>query len=336
MPTPQYALHLKGYVGGWDFDADVVDYCLERHATEPVHILIDSLGGQLSTALSIASAFARHGQVHVHYTGMNASAATIASLGAQRVTIDASAMYLVHKCSMDFFKWATANADRLADIIEEAQQMKTDLEKMDANVAQMYARRCRRKTEDLLALMRQGGWLTAEEAHEWGFVDEVTHFDDDPQPVIDARVCAAMGAAGIPLPRSIHTDETTPVAFLQRLVETFTRLFRTPSKPNDMQTTTTPQQPDITVENAPCEGTPTAPTPEGAPITPAEPDLLAARDAEIAVLRAELDALRRAPGDATSQVVDAAKRPAAEPDPDTPEAFIQTRNRATSLYNELP
>ena len=161
MAHSKYHLHLKGYVGGYDFDRDYVDYVLSKNPDTEVHVLIDSLGGSLATALSIVAAFREHGNVHVHYVGMNASAATIVSLGAKHVSIDASAMYLVHKCSVEFFRWASANSDKLADIIKEAKQMKSDLEKMDANVAQMYASKCQKSPEDLLALMKKGGWLTA-------------------------------------------------------------------------------------------------------------------------------------------------------------------------------
>ena len=134
----KYHLHLKGYVGGYDFDSDYVDYILAKYPDSEVNVLIDSLGGSLATALSIVAAFRNHGNVHVHFVGMNASAATIASMGAKRITMDSSAMYLVHKCSVEFFQWASANSDKLAEIIKETRQMKSDLEKMDANVAQLY------------------------------------------------------------------------------------------------------------------------------------------------------------------------------------------------------
>ena len=84
MAKTKYNLHLKGYVGGWDFDSDYVDFVLNKNTDKEVAVLIDSLGGQLNTALSISSAFRRHGNVHVHFVGMNASAATIASMGAIR------------------------------------------------------------------------------------------------------------------------------------------------------------------------------------------------------------------------------------------------------------
>jgi hypothetical protein len=86
--TTDYQLHLKGFVGGYDFDADYVDYILNKNKDSEVHVLIDSLGGRSNTALSIFSAFKRHGNVNVHFVGMNASAATIASLGIDEDTFD--------------------------------------------------------------------------------------------------------------------------------------------------------------------------------------------------------------------------------------------------------
>ena len=137
-----YHLHLKGYVGGYDFDADYVDYILAKNAGKEVNVLIDSLGGQSNTALSIFAAFKRHGNVNVHFVGMNASAATIASFGAKHISMDASAMYLVHKCSIAFFEWGNLNADDLQSLIHNIEQQKKDLDKLDANIAQMYAKRC--------------------------------------------------------------------------------------------------------------------------------------------------------------------------------------------------
>lgn len=195
-----YHLHLRGFVGGADFDASYVSYVLSKNANKPVDVLIDSLGGSLATALSIASAFKDHGDVHAHFVGMNASAATIASLGAKHITMDASAMYLVHKCSMTFFQWASLNADQLQEQIAQMEQTKTDLEKMDGNVATMYAKKCRKPVQDLLDLMKVGGWLTAQEALDWGFVDELTDSKEDAAPVLTDKTAAAMASVGMPIP----------------------------------------------------------------------------------------------------------------------------------------
>ena len=217
-----YHLKLKGYVGGYDFDASYVDYILSKNQNKPVDILIDSLGGSLATALSIVASFRQHGNVHVHYVGMNASAATIVSMGAAKVTMDSSAMYLVHKCSSEFFKWASLNADQLEQQIQQLTQMKTDLEKMDANVAKLYAAKCKKKTcAELLDLMKVGGWLTAQEAKQWGFVDEITDEQDDNAPVLTEATACAMAASGIPLP-ALPIVKPEERSFFAALYEFFT------------------------------------------------------------------------------------------------------------------
>jgi len=195
-----YNLHLKGFVGGYDFDADYVDYILSKHEGKEVHVLIDSLGGRSNTALSIFSAFKRHGNVNVHFVGMNASAATIASLGAKHITMDSSAMYLVHKCSVGFFEWGQLNSDGLQALIDNIEHQKADLDKLDANIAQMYATRCKKEPAELLSLMKAGGWLTAQEALAWGFVDELTDYEDEDAPVLTDTMANAMSAAGMPIP----------------------------------------------------------------------------------------------------------------------------------------
>ena len=239
-----YHLKLKGYVGGYDFDASYVDYILSKNQNKPVDILIDSLGGSLATALSIVASFRQHGNVHVHYVGMNASAATIVSMGAAKVTMDSSAMYLVHKCSSEFFKWASLNADQLEQQIQQLTQMKTDLEKMDANVAKLYAAKCKKKTcAELLDLMKVGGWLTAQEAKQWGFVDEITDEQDDNAPVLTEATACAMAAAGIPLP-ALPIVKPEERSFFAALYEFFTghaRKTEAPATEPAAQVKTEPQ-----------------------------------------------------------------------------------------------
>ncbi|MBQ9356327.1 MAG: ATP-dependent Clp protease proteolytic subunit [Prevotella sp.] len=224
-----YQLHLKGFVGGYDFDADYVDYVLSKNEGKEVHVLIDSLGGKSNTALSIFSAFKRHGNVNVHFVGMNASAATIASLGARHITMDSSAMYLVHKCSVGFFEWGNMNADDLQTLIAHIEAQKKDLDKLDANIAQMYAARCHKDAGELLALMKVGGWLTAQEALAWGFVDELTDYEDESAPILTDTMAQAMASAGIPipdLPRTSNPEQSAIVRFFNSLASFFTGTHR--------------------------------------------------------------------------------------------------------------
>ncbi len=219
----KYQLRLKGYVGGWNFDADYVEYVLDKNKDNEVNVLINSLGGSVSTAFSVSAAFKRHGNVHVHYEGMNASAATIASLGAKKVSMDCNAMYLVHKCCQEVFKWDMLNADQLEQLIAECEKAKKDLEKIDLNIASAYAARCKKNTDDLLQLMKEGGWLNASEALEWGFVDEVTDLPDAEKPQMTEDVVNFMASEGIPMPNLPEGTETR--SMMQRLVEAIQGFF---------------------------------------------------------------------------------------------------------------
>ncbi|MBO4870543.1 MAG: Clp protease ClpP [Muribaculaceae bacterium] len=319
----KYHLKLKGYVGGWNFDADYVDYILEKNADKEVQVLINSLGGDVATAFSVSAAFKRHGNVHVHYESMNASAATIASLGAKRVSIDVNAMYLVHKCSQMVFRWDMMNADQLQQLIDECEKTKKDLDKIDLNIAGAYASRCKKDKNDLLGLMKEGGWLSAQEALDWGFVDEITSLPEDEKPRITEDVVNFMAAEGIPMPRL--PEESAEQGVLSRLMEALSSLFR---RENTNQITAKMKKTYVNVcKLLQCEHLEI----EDGNITVTEEQVqaiedkmsadvdhlstsqrtLADRDKEIADLKAqlegrnrELEALRKQPAEPTAQVID--------------------------------
>lgn len=217
MPN-NYHLHLRGQVGGWNFDSGYVSYILDSYKDKEVNVLIDSLGGRVDTALTITSLFKIHGNVHAHFVGMNASAATIAAMGAKRVTIDSGACFLVHKCLNFVCEWDYMNADQLDAHIAELQKLKDDQNTIDSCIAGIYAKRCKKPKNELLDLMKVGGWLTPQQAKEWGFVDEITDYEEDEKPVLTDTVASALCAAGTPLP----PVPLNKVSFFDRLKKLFT------------------------------------------------------------------------------------------------------------------
>ena len=356
-----YHLHLKGFVGGYDFDKNYVDYVLNKNAGKPVLVLIDSLGGSLATALSIASSFRNHGDVTVHFVGMNASAATIASLGAKHISMDASAMYLAHKCSTEFFQWAQLNADQLADQIASLEQLKTDLEKMDANVAGMYSRKCKKDASALLALMKVGGWLSAKEALDWGFVDEITNADEDTPPVLTDAVASAMASVGMPIP-NIPVQAGSESQF-SKFLNAIAGLFRSQAdKAQAKQPQTQNNQPmnklfpllaaalaiealqmtdgACTLTEAQCSTLEDFLKAQADKLqaTVTEKDgIIAQRDQTIKDLQAKVDEqnalLAAKPGDKTSQVLNNGNAPAPE---NSLEEHVRIVNDAQALFNSLP
>ena len=257
-----HQLKLKGFVGGWDFDSDYTDYILDKYAGQPVSVCIDSLGGQLNTGLSISAAFKNHGDVTVHFVGMNASAATIASLGAKRITMDADAFYLVHKSSFNIMEWSSMNEDQIEDFIKSLEQKKEQLARFDLQISKAYARRCKKSPEELYALMEREVFLSAEEALEWGFIDEITNLDEDPAPYVDSLTAQWCANAGLHLPESVlksKPDESAKdESLISRIVSGIKSAFSNPN-PKDMNTE--PQAP-LSSEEQPAPEQPEQSAPE--------------------------------------------------------------------------
>ena len=343
MSKTTYNISLKGYVGGYDFDRATVDKELAKNDGKQVNVLIDSLGGSLATGLSISAAFKNHGNVNVHFVGLNASAATIASLGAAHISIDAGAMYLVHKCSMAFFEWGSLNSDQFATLIADCEKIKADLDKLDLNVAQIYAKKCRKPVADLLALMKVGGWLTAKEALDWGFVDEITDLDDEPAPKLTDALASAMASEGMPIP-NIPLADTDREGLFGKFLTAIASLFKPSTNP-----ITTAMIKTYTFLSAILADNPLTVNDGKAAITAAQLDCIEdaladkdrlcneqkktieERDATIADLQAKLAAK---PAASTTAVVEDGKPGGDAPKNDV-EQFVDTYNSARALYNEV-
>lgn len=229
-----YDLTLKGFVGGWNFDSDYIDYILSKKKDACVNVLIDSLGGLTNTALSVSSAFRNHGNVNVTFRGMNASAATIASLGAKHVAMEEDALYLIHKCSVTVFEWASMNEEELAEHIKQLEHTRQNSMKVDVAVARAYAKRTGKTTEELLDLMSKELWLTADEAKEYGFVDEVikTEEKQKAEVVLTSSMEERFKEAGIPIPSMLRHEEES---FISRMMKFFTQNNKNMENNNQQQ-----------------------------------------------------------------------------------------------------
>lgn len=321
MSKTAYHISLKGYVGGSDFDRKTVDSTLAANEGKSVNVLIDSLGGSLATGLSISAAFKNHGNVNVHFVGLNASAATIASLGAAHISIDAGAMYLVHQCSMAFFEWGSLNSDQFATLIADCEKIKADLDKLDLNCAQLYANRCKRKPEDLLSLMKVGGWLSAKEALDWGFVDEITDLEDEPAPRLTDALASAMASEGMPIPNIPLAEQDKESAF-GKFLTAIASIFNSKTH-TQMPEPKTYSEDEYNALNQRLN--------DANAIADSQKATIEERDKRISELEAKL---AKTPAEPSKQVVEDSK-----PSDNTPknevEAFVDTYNSARKLFNEV-
>ena len=195
-----YQIIIDDYIGDWwlGTDKQSIRRQLARHKDEHVDVKISSLGGSLDDGLDIRQQFIDHGDVTAHLHGFVASAATVLAMGAKRIVMGKYALFLVHQCSNEVFEWGQMNATDLQTLIDRLQKNKEDNEKIDGVLAAMYASRCKNHSqEELLDLLKESKWLTAQEALDWGFIDEIK--DDDEAPEMTNALARKFNSAGLPL-----------------------------------------------------------------------------------------------------------------------------------------
>ncbi len=195
-----YQIIIDDYIGDWwlGTDKQSIRRQLDRYKDEHVDVKISSLGGSLDDGLDIRQQFIDHGDVTAHLYGFVASAATVVAMGAKRIVMGKYALFLVHQCSNEVFEWGQMNATDLQTLIDRLQKNKEDNEKIDGVLAAMYASRCKNHSqEELLDLLKESKWLTAQEALDWGFIDEIA--EDDVAPEMTNALARKFNAAGLPL-----------------------------------------------------------------------------------------------------------------------------------------
>lgn len=209
----RYQLTIDDYIGNWGYSKRYVRSVLSNYVGKHVDVKITSLGGDLNHALDIRKQFLDHGDVTVYLSGFVASAATVIAMGAKRVVIDEYAMFLVHKCSNFIDAWGSYNADQMQQLIEELTENKKENDKIDVVLANMYAERCGKKVSEILDILKRGAWLTAKEAHEMGFVDEVSKGTESTKLNITEATFTKFNAIGITtdgIPAPVVPDEIIP------------------------------------------------------------------------------------------------------------------------------
>lgn len=198
----EYQIIIDDYIGDWwaSTDKQSIRHKLDKYKDQHVDVKISSLGGSLDDGLDIRQQFLDHGDVTAHLSGFCASAATVIAMGAKHIVMGKYALFLVHQCSNAVFVWEQMNADDMQALIDQLQKNKADNEKIDMVLAAMYASRCKGHTqEELLELLKESKWLTAQEALEWGFIDEISDESAADAPQMTNALAKKFNAAGLPL-----------------------------------------------------------------------------------------------------------------------------------------
>ena len=168
-----YNIDIDDYIGYWGFSKQYVKNELSKLKGKHIDIRVSSLGGSFDDGLDIRQQFIDHGDVTCYLYGFVASAATVLTLGAKRVCMSKYAFYLIHKVSNWVDAWGQMNADQIEKLIEDLKANKLENDKIDVVLAAMYAKKSGKQINEILPILKEGRWLNAQEALEYGFVDEI-------------------------------------------------------------------------------------------------------------------------------------------------------------------
>ena len=199
-------IRIEGEIGSWTrYD---VCHQLRQNKGQPVTIRIASYGGDIAAAIAISHAIADHGDVTVIHDSLNASAATWLPFGAKSIKIHEDCMLYVHCSSMELYMWQQMNAEDLKKLGLELQGDERTLETMDRMIANKYAKRTNGKhtVDDMLKLMQEHPWLTAQQCLEYGFVDEIL-----PEPSgkkVTNSLANRFRNCAIPMPDGVQIERT--------------------------------------------------------------------------------------------------------------------------------
>jgi len=143
--------------------AEMVARELSDITAETIHVRINSPGGDVFAARAIQTALAQHpARIIAHIDGVAASAATFITTAADEIRMTDGGMYMIHKA----WSLALGNADDMRDTAGL-------LDQVDKSIVRTLAARTSRNEEEILQWMADETWMSAEEAHERGFVDHI-------------------------------------------------------------------------------------------------------------------------------------------------------------------
>lgn len=156
-------INLYGEIDQWEASWFIED--LNRLDVDTIDLHINSIGGSISAGINIFTNLAAHkAKVEVMVDGEASSIATYIAMAASIVRMASDGLWCVHKPMVSHLEYA--NADDLAGYIK-------DLELMETAVVGRYVGKTGKTEDEIKALMKEDRYMSASEAKEWGFVDEI-------------------------------------------------------------------------------------------------------------------------------------------------------------------
>lgn len=147
-----------------------IDEILNNGNTDPVEVIINSGGGDVFAGSEIYSMLRNYaGDVTVNIMGIAASAASVIAMAGNTVNMSPTAQMMIHKA----WSYQEGNAD---DHNHESQVLAS----IDSSLVNAYVDKTGIDRNNILQMMQNETWMTAQDAVDKGFADKIM-FQDDKQ-----------------------------------------------------------------------------------------------------------------------------------------------------------
>ncbi len=161
-------LILYGSIGSDEYWDDISDKAFKQDIenlgdVENIILHINSPGGSVFSAVAIANTLKNHkAKITANIDGLAASAATIITSACDTVRMPKNALFMVHNP----ITFAYGNNQDMKKTVEM-------LDKVKDSIIETYLNKTKTDKETLSELMDNETWMNAEEAKEYGFIDEI-------------------------------------------------------------------------------------------------------------------------------------------------------------------
>ena len=163
-----------------------------------IDLHINSPGGAVFDGISIYNLIKQHpANVTTYIDGLAASIASVIALAGDKIIMAANALFMVHNPTGMVMGTAT-DMRSLADV----------LDKIAGTMVGTYVGKTGKPEDDIRAMLDAETWMTADEAKENGFIDEISEEMDMAACV---KFVPTMAKAGFKhIPQSINGKKATP------------------------------------------------------------------------------------------------------------------------------
>lgn len=131
---------------------------------DTIALRINSPGGDVFDGVAIHNALKNNkATVIAHIDGIAASAASFIAMAADKIVMPSNSFMLIHGAA----GFAMGGADEMRALAD-------DLDRIDKSLTATYAARAKITPAKVQALMKEDRLMDADEAHKFGFADEIT------------------------------------------------------------------------------------------------------------------------------------------------------------------